>query len=168
MLFRCMDVTIALVASAWPKRSRNVARARLEIGRVLPQQLQHLAFYNRDSYAKPGLGGIDEDDLVEREELRLDLPADDPAKAHYEGVDLGKFLAPGRRGIFLLSLRTLSDADSARSPCGDRNSSSDSMAPRMRTSWFASTIESRRPSWPSRTRRARSAHDVAWPKSAAK
>ncbi len=88
--------------------SRNVEHARLEVGRLLPEQLQHLVFGNRGTYAGPQFySGIDDDDLVEREELRLDLPADDPAKAHYEGVDLGKFLVPGRRGIFLLSLRTL-------------------------------------------------------------
>jgi uncharacterized protein YfaS (alpha-2-macroglobulin family) len=91
--------------------SRNVPRARLEIGRVLPQQLQHLAFHNEGSYSAPSMYGLDEDDLVEREELRLELPADDPAKAHYEGVDLGKFLASGRRGIFLLSLRSMAESE---------------------------------------------------------
>lgn len=87
--------------------SRNVATARLEIGRVLPQQLQHLAFHNQGNYAQPSTWGIEEDSLVEREDLMLRLPAEDPAKAHYEGVDLGRFLAPGTRGIFLLSLRTI-------------------------------------------------------------
>jgi len=87
--------------------SRNVANARVEIGRVLPQQLQHLAFHNEGSYSLPQMYGIEEDDLVEREELRLELPAEDPAKAHYEGVDLGRFIASGRRGIFLLTLRTM-------------------------------------------------------------
>ncbi len=95
--------------------SRNLPRARLEIGRVLPEQLQHLAFSNYGSYARPELGGVGADSLVERVEQRLTLPADDPAKAHYEGVDLGKFLAAGRRGIFMLSLRTMSEYDATQS-----------------------------------------------------
>jgi alpha-2-macroglobulin len=98
--------------------SRNVANARLEIARVLPEQLQHLAFANQGSYTTPYLQGIEADDLVERVEKRLHLPADDPAKAHYEGVDLGEFLKPSRRGVFMLSLRTLDDADSRR-PAAD-------------------------------------------------
>lgn len=94
--------------------SRNVANARLEIARVLPEQLQHLAFANQGSYTTPYLRGIEADSLVERVEKRLHLPADNPAKAHYEGVDLGEFLKPSRRGVFMLSLRTLDAADSQR------------------------------------------------------
>ncbi|MDR7133410.1 uncharacterized protein YfaS (alpha-2-macroglobulin family) [Lysobacter niastensis] len=94
--------------------SRNVPNARLEIARVLPEQLQHLAFSNEGSFAQPYLSGIEADDLVEREERRLKLPADQPAKAHYEGVDLGEYLKPSRRGVFLLSLHTLDEEDSEK------------------------------------------------------
>lgn len=96
--------------------SRNVHAARLEVARVLPEQLHHLAFANEGSYDKPRLWGIEANSLVDRVEKRLRLPADDPAKAHYEGVDLGQFLSASRRGVFMLSLRTLSEADEARSP----------------------------------------------------
>ena len=82
---------------------------------MLPEQLQHLTVDNYGSFEKPQLGGIGFDSLVERVEQRLSLPAADPAKAHYEGIDLGKFLVPGRRGIFLLSLRTMSDYDASQS-----------------------------------------------------
>jgi len=94
--------------------SRNVPNARLEIARVLPEQLQHLAFANQGDYARPYLEGIEADSLVERVEKRMRLPAGNPAKAHYEGVDLGEFLKPSRRGVFMLSLRTLSESDSER------------------------------------------------------
>lgn len=94
--------------------SRNVANARLEIARVLPEQLQHLAFANQGSYATPYFEGIEADSLVERVEKRLQLPAGNPAKAHYEGVDLGEFFKPSRRGVFMLSLRTLDAQDSHR------------------------------------------------------
>ncbi len=96
--------------------SRNVRDARLEIGRILPGQLHHLAFGNDGSYAQPYLGSIKADSLVDRVEQRLQLPAGDPAKAHYEGVDLGEFLAPSRHGVFMLSLRSLSEDDGKRSP----------------------------------------------------
>jgi uncharacterized protein YfaS (alpha-2-macroglobulin family) len=91
--------------------SRNVPEARLEVARLLPEQLQHLVFGNEGSYSRPSLWNIEADSLVERVEKRLHLPADDPAKAHYEGVDLAQFLAPGRRGVFWLSLRTLDEDD---------------------------------------------------------
>lgn len=95
--------------------SRNVARARLEVARVLPEQLQHLVFNNQGDYGQVELGGIEADSLVERMEKRLSLPIENPAKAHYEGVDLAQFLAPSRRGVFLLSLRTMSENDDKRS-----------------------------------------------------
>ena len=95
--------------------SRNVASARLEIARVLPEQIQHLVFNNNGSYAQPSLYNIDADSLVEREEKRLSLPVGQQAKAHYEGVDLGAYLKPDRRGVFLLSLRSLGDEDAKRS-----------------------------------------------------
>ena len=87
--------------------ARNLPRARLEIGRLRPESLQHLAFLNSGSFDKPQVSYPGEDSLLEREELRLRFDASDPAKAQYEGVDLSRFLAPGRRGIFLLSLRLL-------------------------------------------------------------
>ncbi|QWF15019.1 alpha-2-macroglobulin family protein [Lysobacter capsici] len=95
--------------------SRNVPAARLEIARVLPDQIQHLVFNNNGSYDKPTFYNLSADSLVEREEKRLVLPAENPAKAHYEGVDLGQYLKPSRRGVFLLSLRTMSDEDRKRS-----------------------------------------------------
>ncbi len=98
--------------------SRNVADARLEIARVLPEQIQHLAFNNSGSFAQPSLYNIDEDSLVERMDKRLKLPASDPAKAHYEGVDLGAYFGGSRRGVFLLSLRTL-DQDQAGASAED-------------------------------------------------
>jgi uncharacterized protein YfaS (alpha-2-macroglobulin family) len=96
--------------------ARNVADARLEVSRLLPDQIQHLAFANSGSFAHPNLWSIESDSLVEREELRLSFPADDPAKAHYEGVELGGFLEPGTRGVYLLSLRTLSDYETRLTP----------------------------------------------------
>ncbi len=96
--------------------SRNLDALRLEVGRVVPDQLHHLVQFNDGTYQQPGLWNIGEDSLVEREEKRLKLPNLDPAKNHYEGVDLSPFFSPTRHGVFLLSLRTMSDDDASLSP----------------------------------------------------
>ena len=96
--------------------TRNLPALRLELGRVLPEQLHHLVQFNQGSFGNPELWNIGEDSLVERMEKRVVLPNADPAKTHYEGIDLGEFFSDGRHGVFLLSLRTLSDSDAALSP----------------------------------------------------
>lgn len=85
--------------------SRNVPGMRLAIGRVVPDQLQHLVSFNQGNYSHPQLGyPFDEDHLVERYVEKRAFPKGDPGKAHYEGVDLGQYLKDGRRGVFLLHL----------------------------------------------------------------
>jgi alpha-2-macroglobulin len=85
--------------------SRNLPGMRVEIGRVLPDQLQHLVSFNEGTYAKPELSyAFSEDHIVERFEQKRSFPKDDPAKAHYEGIDLGQYLKEGKRGVFLLHL----------------------------------------------------------------
>lgn len=96
--------------------SRNLDALRLEVGRVVPDQLHHLVQFNDGTYQQPGLWTLGEDSLVERAEKRVDLPNLDPAKNHYEGIDLTPFFSPTRHGVFLLSLRTLSDYDKTLSP----------------------------------------------------
>lgn len=85
--------------------SRNLPGMRMEIGRVLPDQLQHLVSFNQGTYANPQLSyEFSEDHIVERFEQKRSFPKGDPAKAHYEGVDLGQYLKDGKRGVFLLHL----------------------------------------------------------------
>jgi alpha-2-macroglobulin len=91
--------------------TRNLPALRLEVGRVLPEQLHHLVQFNEGDYQQPSVWAIGEDSLVERMEKRVTLPNADPAKTHYEGIDIGEFFRADRHGVFLLSLRTLSDSD---------------------------------------------------------
>ena len=85
--------------------SRNVSGVRLEIGRVMPDQLQHLVSFNEGSYAKPDLSGsFSEDHLIERFVQTRVVPSGKPGEAHYEGIDLGKYLKAGKHGVFLLHL----------------------------------------------------------------
>lgn len=85
--------------------SRNLPGMQLEIGRVLPDQLQHLVSFNQGSYTQPELGyNFSEDHIVERFEQKRVFPKAGPGQAHYEGVDLGQYLKDGKRGVFLLHL----------------------------------------------------------------
>lgn len=94
--------------------ARNVPGLRLEVARVLPGALHQLVQNNSGDYAKPSFYALSEDSLVEREETRLRFPPGDPARTRYEGIDLSKFLGEGKRGVFLLSLRDLSDYDAGK------------------------------------------------------
>jgi uncharacterized protein YfaS (alpha-2-macroglobulin family) len=85
--------------------SRNLPGMQLEIGRVLPDQLQHLVSFNQGTYTQPDLGyAFSEDHIVERFEQKRVFPKAGPGKAHYDGVDLGQYLKDGKRGVFLLRL----------------------------------------------------------------
>jgi uncharacterized protein YfaS (alpha-2-macroglobulin family) len=87
--------------------ARNKPGMKLEIGRVLPDQLQHLVSLNDGTYQKPEIMGPNgTDSLVERFHEAHAFPAGKPGEAHYEGLDLGKYLTPGKRGVFLLRLTT--------------------------------------------------------------
>jgi len=95
--------------------ARNLPGMRLAIGRVLPDQLQHLASLNQGSYARPSLPwNFGEDHIVERFEQKVAFPAGEPGKAHYEGVDLSQYLKDGRRGVFLLHLSAYDPKAEAR------------------------------------------------------
>ena len=85
--------------------SRNLPGMKVEIGRVLPDQLQHLVSFNQGTYTKPELGyNFSEDHIVDRFEEKRVFPKAGPGQAHYEGVDLGQYLKDGKRGVFLLHL----------------------------------------------------------------
>jgi alpha-2-macroglobulin len=97
--------------------SRNIKAMHLVIGRVLPDQLQHLVSFNDGTYAKPYLAGrFSEDHIVERfKETRL-FPQAAPGDAHYEGVDLSQYLKEGKHGVFMLHLAAF---DPAKKPAND-------------------------------------------------
>ena len=95
---------------------------KLEIGRVLPEQLQHLVSLNNGTYSHPELNGqFGADNIVERFSEKHAFPAGKPGDAHYEGVDLSQYLATGKRGVFLLRLLSWD-------PVRDRNRSDDNDA----------------------------------------
>jgi uncharacterized protein YfaS (alpha-2-macroglobulin family) len=95
--------------------ARNTPDVRLEIGRVLPEQLQLLVATNDGQLQNPSLWRVEEDMLVERFEETLAIPNGDPAKANYRGVDLGPYFNGNERGVFLLSLRSMRPDEAALS-----------------------------------------------------
>ena len=87
--------------------ARDVGRVQIEIGRVLPNQLQHLAPEMWD-FSRPSLYGGLEDKLVERFVTVRDYGAKPPGKPTYDSIDVGQYLAgqtQSRRGLFLLHVR---------------------------------------------------------------
>src|SRR5262249_52592336 len=97
------DKTLSLFA-------RNVPAMRVDVGRLLPRQLQHLITQTSGSFATPQFNGWNFDDasITERMTKVVRLPQVDPGKPQYEAFDLGNYLdndASDKRGIFLVRVR---------------------------------------------------------------
>src|SRR5699024_7626797 len=96
--------------------SRNLPGVKLAIGRVLPQQLQHLVSMNRGDYSHPQLGyGFSAAHIVERYVARRAVSNDNPGQAMYSGFSLGDYLADGKQGVFWLHLSGYDPAKARRS-----------------------------------------------------
>ena len=88
---------------------RDLPGVRMEIGRVLPGQLQHLVSQSSGRFDNPNFfGSFGRDNLTERFERKVALPDLQRGRAHYEAIDLGEYLKKDgeqRRGIFLLTVQ---------------------------------------------------------------
>src|SRR5439155_368102 len=87
---------------------RDLPGLRIEVGRVLPSQLQHLVSQSFGDFAHPQFGNqFGSDNLVERFERKVPLPNLPRGRPHYHALDLSEYLrADGaeRRGVFLLTV----------------------------------------------------------------
>ena len=87
---------------------RDLPGVKVEIGRVLPSQLQHLVSQASGNFANPEFyDRFGPDNLVERFERKVPLPNLERGRAHYEAVDMGEYLkgeGAERRGVFLLTV----------------------------------------------------------------
>ncbi len=86
---------------------RDVDRVQVEVGRLLPNQLQHLAPLMWD-FSKPQIHGF-EDAIVERFIGTRDYRGRQPGKPTYDSIDVGQYLqdkAQNQRGLFLLHIRS--------------------------------------------------------------
>ena len=105
--------------------TRDVDKVQVEIGRVLPNQLQHLSHEMWD-FARPSLYNDLEDRIVERVVSTRDYRGKTPGKPIYDSVDLAQYLTEGsapRRGLFLLHIRAVSKS---RSSGGDADAQDES------------------------------------------
>jgi uncharacterized protein YfaS (alpha-2-macroglobulin family) len=87
---------------------RDLPGMKVEIGRVLPAQLQHLVSQSSGNFANPEFyNQFGPDNLTERFERKVALPDLERGRAHYEAVDMGEYLkgdGAERRGVFLLTV----------------------------------------------------------------
>ena len=87
---------------------RDLPGVKIEIGRVLPAQLQHLVSQSQGDFANPQFyGQFGPDNLTERFERKVALPNLERGRAHYQPVDMGEYLkgeGAERRGVFLLTV----------------------------------------------------------------
>lgn len=87
---------------------RDLPGVKIEIARMLPQQLHMLVSQSSGEFGKPGFyRGVTADHLSERFERTVPLKLK-PGRSHYETVDFAEYLkGPNgeRRGIFLLSVK---------------------------------------------------------------
>lgn len=87
---------------------RDLPGVRLEIGRLLPQQLQHLVTQSQGDMTRPEFyNGITPDNLTERFEKKIPLSLK-TGKTHFESVDFSEYLhndVNDRRGVFLLTVQ---------------------------------------------------------------
>ena len=87
---------------------RDLPGVRYEIGRLLPQQLQHLVTQSQGEMTRPEFyNNITPDNLTERFEKKIPLSLK-AGKTHYESVDFSDYLNNDnndRRGVFLLTVQ---------------------------------------------------------------
>jgi hypothetical protein len=97
-----------------PLLVRDLPGVKVEIGRLLPQQLQHLVTQSDGDMSKPEFySGVTPDSLTERFERKIPL-ALKPGKTHYEALDFAEYLkadAGDRRGIFILTVQAYDPKD---------------------------------------------------------
>ncbi len=103
----------ALLAMSGQKKlavfTRDLPGVRIEIGRLLPNQIQHLVTQSsgRLDHFSWQSDSFNENNITEHFTQDLTLPKLKHGQAHYEPLDLSAYLAQGqetRRGIFILRL----------------------------------------------------------------
>src|SRR6478609_6314496 len=112
----------ALLALSGPKKlvyvTRDVPAVRVTVGRLLPDQLQHLVTQTNGAFSQPVFSryNFDADNVTERFEDVVRLPAMPPGAANYQTLDLARYLdkpGAGRQGVFLLRIEAW-DAEQSR------------------------------------------------------
>jgi len=89
--------------------SRDVPGLLVEVGRVLPYQLQHLVTQTHLVFGTTEFAtyNFDASNLTARRADTIPIPPLDPGKAHYQPYDLDRYLSGGAspKGLFLLAVQ---------------------------------------------------------------
>jgi len=90
--------------------TRDVATLCVDIGRLLPQQIQHLVSQTEGTFSAPAFKdwNFDVANITEHFAAVYKLPALKPGTAHYQTVPLDSYLAGDagdRRGVFFVAVR---------------------------------------------------------------
>ncbi len=92
-----------------PVLVRDLPGLQIELGRVLPSQLQNLVSQSGGIFSNPEFyGSFGPDNMTDRFERKVPLPKLQRGKAHYETIDLAEYLLKDgeqRRGLFLLKVQ---------------------------------------------------------------
>lgn len=96
--------------------ARDLLGVKVELGRVLPDQLQHLISQTEGEFSHPDfLGSFGQDNLSERFEIKLPLEEQAAGTPTYQPVDLSAYMTDAqgnnKRGIFLLTAKNYDPAD---------------------------------------------------------
>lgn len=110
--------------------TRGVTAVCVEIGRLLPRQIQHLVSQTEGSFSVPTFKSwdFDEADITERFKASYRIAVSKPGAAHYQQISLDRYLGPEGtqpRGVFFVSARSCpadekADASSNASGWNDR------------------------------------------------
>ncbi len=104
----------SLLALSGPRKlllmTRDVAALRVEVGRLLPDQLQHLVTQSGGDFAHPAFSNYQFNDanIAERYVDIVPVPVQPAGATNYQSLDLAPYLSkPGanRQGIFFLRLQ---------------------------------------------------------------
>lgn len=98
-----------------PLFGRDIESVRVEIGRVLPNQLQHLISQNSGSFQNPDFSNyrFTPENITERFTDELQMPSVGHGKAQYAAVNLGKYFetkGQSRLGLFFLKVESWNPA----------------------------------------------------------
>jgi uncharacterized protein YfaS (alpha-2-macroglobulin family) len=90
--------------------TRDVPALRVQVGRLLPDQLQHLVTQTAGDFANPSFNNysFDAGNITENYVDVLTMPTLPAGTANYQALDLGNYLSKpgaGRQGIFLLNVQ---------------------------------------------------------------
>lgn len=96
--------------------ARDLLGVKVELGRVLPDQLQHLISQTEGEFSHPSfLGDFGQDNLSERFEIALPLDQQAAGIPTYQPVDLSAYMTDSngnnKRGVFLVTAKNYDPAD---------------------------------------------------------